>query len=213
MIVDAAGTCRGMVDEVSRIAGPVARRVHGRARWVAVLALVASGCSAPSRASSRTSATPRSPSASWTRPSTGSPGAARSADLERRGGRRADPGRHRRADRGREQDRRSPTASGTPCSRAASWRPLLNDARAKVLAYDVADQELVARKLGAEAYLAGPHQGAGDAQSAVRRARPGPEDDRQRPVRLARPAGRCPDPVAGEQPAGVVEPRSSGWSR
>ena len=50
----------------------------------------------------------------------------------------------------------------------------------------------------------GPQQGAGDPQSALRRPRPRSEDDRQRPVRLARQAGRSPDSVAAAA-AGAVE--------
>ena len=86
--------------------------------------------------------------------------------------------------------------------KGSNLAPLINDPRAKVVAYDAVDPALVARKLGARRLRGGPYQGAGDPQSALRRHRPQSEDDRRRPVRIARQTGPSADSVSAKHASG-----------
>ena len=65
---------------------------------------------------------------------------------------------------------------------------------ARPIAYDVADQQIVAGKVGGRGLPEGGPRAAGDAQPAVRRARPDAEDDRRRPVRVRWPDRPPPTP-------------------
>ena len=53
--------------------------------------------------------------------------------------------------------------------KGSNLAPLIDDPRAKVVAYDAVDPELVARQARRRRLRGGPHQGAGDPQSTLRR--------------------------------------------
>ena len=94
--------------------------------------------------------------------------------------------------------------------KSSNLAPLLDVPQGRPVAYDVADQQIVARQAGRRGLPGGRRQGVGDPQPALRRARSRPRRRSSATSRVARQTGRHPDAVA---PAWPTAPSWSDWSR